>query len=126
MEEVDFVRDFKSGVRDYFTNKTEYSQVQAVLIAWSENDIGPEQELKDLRAVFEKDYQFSVSTFRIPNDASSPGAKLNVEISSLVETKCDHSDSLVIIYYAGHCSPDMQGYAEWAASVGPGSNSFST
>ncbi|KAG6353630.1 hypothetical protein INS49_005338 [Diaporthe citri] len=115
MEEVDFVRDFKSGVRDYFTHKTEYSQVQAVLIAWSENDVGPEQELKDLRAVFEKDYQFSVSTFNIPNHGSSPGAKLNLEIASLVDTKCNHSDSLVIIYYAGHCGPDKHGNAEWAA-----------
>lgn len=118
MEELDFVRDFKSGVRNYFTQKTEYSQVQAVLIAWSENDIGPEQELKDLRAVFEKEYQFSVSTFRIPNNGSQ-GAKLNSEISSLVETKCNNNESLVIIYYAGHCSPDKQGNAEWAASVSP-------
>jgi hypothetical protein len=45
MEGIDRVRDYNSdiGLGDSFTRKTEYTQVHAVLIAWSEDDIGPEK-----------------------------------------------------------------------------------
>lgn len=115
MANGDIVAAFKSSIGTGLNDL--YSQVNVLLISWAENDLGGgvEEEIGDLRGVFEKDYNYSsVVTFPIPVDGSQQ-RRLNTEISSFVENRCRSCDSLVIIYYAGHCSANAQGQAEWAA-----------
>ncbi|KAG5660856.1 hypothetical protein KAF25_002499 [Fusarium avenaceum] len=93
-----------------------YSHVHVLMIAWADNDLeGVDKEIEDLRAIFEKEYNYnSVTFFPIPI-RGSPWMRLNVEISSFIEEKSSLLNSLAIIYYAGHCGPDAHGNAEWAA-----------
>ncbi|CAM1511327.1 Fc.00g088400.m01.CDS01 [Cosmosporella sp. VM-42] len=114
MAHMDVVESFKRSIG---TNlQSQYTQVHVLMIAWADDDLGEvDVEIRDLRAVFEKDYNYSsVSFFPIPIDGSQR-RRLNAEISSFVENQSQQSDSLIIVYYAGHCSANDQGQAEWAA-----------
>ena len=114
MVEDDVVESFKSSIG---TNlQSLYTQVHVLLIAWADNDLGDvEAEISDLRKVFEEDYKYtSISFFPIPVDGSQRRL-LNAEISSFVKDQSQRNDSLIIVYYAGHCSANEQGQAQWAA-----------
>ncbi|OIW24415.1 hypothetical protein CONLIGDRAFT_685394 [Coniochaeta ligniaria NRRL 30616] len=114
MADDDLVKAFKSNIGA--TLNDPYSEVHVLLTSWAENDLGRgvEQEILDLRAVFEKEYNYNCASFPIPVDGSQQ-RRLNAELSSFVENQSRSSDSLIIIYYAGHCSANAQGQAEWAA-----------
>ncbi|KAG9502168.1 hypothetical protein J7337_004993 [Fusarium musae] len=114
MADHDIVHSFKSTIGSNLQGS--YAQVHVLLIAWEDHDVGDvDGEIRDLRALFEQDYHYSsVAFFRIPVKGPSR-ARLNREISSFVEEQSFPQDSLIIVYYAGHCSPDAQGQAEWAA-----------
>lgn len=114
MGDHDIVQSFKSTIGSNLQDS--YTQVHVLLIAWEEHDLGDvDGEIRDLRAIFEKDYRYSsVVFFPIPTKGSSR-ARLNREISSFVEEQSFPEGSLIIVYYAGHCSPDSRGQAEWAA-----------
>ncbi|KAF4962743.1 hypothetical protein FSARC_9191 [Fusarium sarcochroum] len=116
MGDHDIFESFKTTIGSDL--QSSYTQVHVLLIAWEDSDLKDiESEIRDLRAVFEQDYHYSsVSYFPIPVKGS-PRARLNKEISSFVEEQSFPHDSLIIIYYAGHCGPDSQGQAEWAAYV---------
>ncbi|RSL88383.1 hypothetical protein BHE90_000052 [Fusarium euwallaceae] len=112
MSQVDIVESFKRGVGPGLHSG--YTQVNVLLIHWAKNDLGGvEKEIQDLQSVFEADYNYNTLIFRIP-DNDSHRQRLNTEISCFVENKSQR-DSLIIVYYAGHCSPDELGQAEWAA-----------
>lgn len=93
----------------------QYTQVHVLLITWADNDLQDvDREIRELREVFETDYCYSsVSYFRIPDKKSQ--ARLNFEISNFVYNQSQGSDSLIIVYYAGHCGPDNEDKAEWYA-----------
>ncbi|KAF5724179.1 hypothetical protein FMUND_1081 [Fusarium mundagurra] len=114
MADHDIVHSFKSTIGSNLQGS--YAQVHVLLISWEEHDLGDvDGEIRDLRAIFEQDYHYSsVVLFHIPVKGSSR-ARLNREISSFVEEQSFPQDSLIIVYYAGHCSPNAQGQAEWAA-----------
>ncbi|KAG5796263.1 hypothetical protein H9Q69_004689 [Fusarium xylarioides] len=114
MADHDIVHSFKSTIGSNLQGS--YDQVHVLLISWEEHDLGDvDSEIRDLRAIFEQDYHYSsVVFFHIPVKGSSR-ARLNREISSFVEEQSFPQDSLIIVYYAGHCSPNAQGQAEWAA-----------
>ncbi|KAK0707028.1 hypothetical protein B0T26DRAFT_744079 [Lasiosphaeria miniovina] len=109
--DADVVESFKSSIGTSL--QSPYAEVHVLLIAWSQNDLGgAEDENRDLRAVFEKDYNYTtVSFFPIPVDGSQR-RRLNSEISTFVENQSRRRDSLVIVYYAGNCSANKQGLAE--------------
>ncbi|WXC58110.1 hypothetical protein SNK03_004008 [Fusarium graminearum] len=114
MGDHDIVQSFKSTIGSNLQNS--YTQVHVLLIAWEEHDLGDvDGEIRDLRAIFEQDYRYSsVVFFPIPTKGPSR-ARLNREISSFVEEQSFPEGSLIIVYYAGHCSADSRGQAEWAA-----------
>ncbi|GKU05625.1 hypothetical protein FLAG1_06314 [Fusarium langsethiae] len=114
MCDQDLVQSFKSTIGSSLQGC--YTQVHVLLIAWEEHDLGDvDGEIRDLRTIFEQDYRYSsVVFFPIPTKGS-PCARLNREISSFVEEQSFPEESLIIIYYAGHCSPNSRGQAEWAA-----------
>ncbi|RSL47625.1 hypothetical protein CEP54_013315 [Fusarium duplospermum] len=112
MSKVDIVESFKRAVGPGLHSG--YTQVNVLLIHWAKNDLGGvENEIQELQSVFEADYNYTTLLFRIP-DNDSHRQRLNTEISCFVENKSQR-DSLIIVYYAGHCSPDELGQAEWAA-----------
>ncbi|KAM0227882.1 hypothetical protein ACHAPO_011171 [Fusarium lateritium] len=114
MSDHDIVQSFKSTIGSSL--QATYTQVHVLLIAWEEHDLGDvDGEIRDLRAILEQDYRYSsVVFFAIPTKGPAR-ARLNREISSFVEEQSFPEESLIIIYYAGHCSPDTRGQAEWAA-----------
>lgn len=113
MTSVDIVQSFNSGIG--LDLQSLYNELHVLLIAWAKNDLhGVEKEIKGLREVFEKDYEYnSVTFFPIPDDGSHR-QRLNAEICGFVDDQSRHG-SLIIVYYAGHCSPNAQDQAEWAA-----------
>ncbi|KAF1998958.1 hypothetical protein P154DRAFT_494309 [Amniculicola lignicola CBS 123094] len=115
--EADVVETFRDSINQYFLHRSDYVSVHALLISWSENDISPEQEIRNLRRVLEADYQYQVTALSIPTNGQfdDPQLRLNVEISSFIECSSHRRDSLIIIYYAGHCSADKAGRAQWSA-----------
>jgi hypothetical protein len=114
MAETDIVEAFKSSIGPSLNDP--YSQVHVLLLFWARNDLGAgvEEEVRDLRAVFEKEYNYGCVSLPIPVDGSQE-RRLNLEISRFVDDRSRNSDSLIIIYYAGHCSKNAQGQTEWAA-----------
>ncbi|KAM6509738.1 hypothetical protein FALCPG4_017386 [Fusarium falciforme] len=112
MSDADIVQSFKSGIEPGLRDP--YTQVNVLLIHWEKNDLNRvEKEVQELRAVFEETYKYNSVVFRIPTDKSCR-KRLNQEIIGFVEDQSQR-DSLIIIYYAGHCGPGKHGQAEWTA-----------
>ncbi|KAM7211284.1 hypothetical protein V8F06_013341 [Rhypophila decipiens] len=116
MTDSDIVGSFEAGIGPSL--HTPYTEVHALLISWADNDFGKplDDEITNLRAVLENEYNYSsVTTFSIPTENAH--RRLNREISSFVEDYSSSSDSLIIIYYGGHCGPNSKNAkeAEWAA-----------
>ncbi|KAJ4209561.1 hypothetical protein NW759_013417 [Fusarium solani] len=112
MSDADIVESFKSGIEPGLRDP--YTQVNVLLIHWEKNDLNRvEKEVQELRAVFEETYKYNSVVFRIPTDKSCR-KRLNQEIIGFVENQSQR-DSLIIIYYAGHCGPGKHGQAEWTA-----------
>ncbi|KAH7110733.1 hypothetical protein EDB81DRAFT_370136 [Dactylonectria macrodidyma] len=91
-----------------------YTEVHVLLITWAGNDLhGVDKEVENLQKVFEQDYKYnSVTLFPIPDDGSHRRG-LNEKICKFLNDKAP--GNLIIVYYAGHCSPDANGQAQWAA-----------
>ncbi|KAF5008703.1 hypothetical protein FDECE_5030 [Fusarium decemcellulare] len=99
MADHDIVESFKTTIGSDL--QSSYTQVHVLLVAWEKNDLqGVDVEIEDLRAVFEQEYKSASHSFRFPSTAPRQSSS---------------RDSLIIVYYAGHCSPDKQGQAQWAA-----------
>lgn len=110
MGDADIVESFNSGIEPGLRDP--YTQVNVLLIYWDKNDLNRvEREVQELRSVFEETYKFNSVVFRIPTDKSCR-KRLNHEIIGFVNNQSQR-DSLIIIYYAGHCSPGKHGQAEW-------------
>jgi len=114
MADTGLVEAFNSSIGTNLSNP--YIHVHVLLISWAENDLGAgiKEEILNLRTVFERDYDYCCVSFPIPVDGSQQ-RRLNTEISNFVEHQSASTDSLIIIYYAGHCSPNAHGQAQWAA-----------
>lgn len=113
MDAGQLAQDFSKSTSTYFSNRSEYESVYALLIYWKENDIGPEDELTALRKLFEDDFNFKVTTFPIPSERGQQ--LLNYELSDFVSQWSKKLQSLIIVYYAGHCFTSETGEARWAA-----------
>ncbi|KAL1631908.1 hypothetical protein SLS56_004113 [Neofusicoccum ribis] len=113
MDAEKFESQFRETTSTYFADRNEYKTVHVLITYWIENDLGLEEELESLRKIFEDDYHFAVTTFPIPLEGSQ--RRLNTEISNFIDKWSQELDSLVIIYYAGHCFRSEKGEACWAA-----------
>lgn len=115
METVaEIAQKFSDNSATYLAERIEYSSVHSLLLFWKVNDVKPEGEIDTLKELFEKEFKYTVSLFPIPIDGTQLSA-LNLEISRLVASRCDRPDTLVIVYYAGHCDAGPQGEARWSA-----------
>lgn len=113
--DISIVEDFKTTTNRYFSERNAYARVHVLMLWWHKNDLHPENEIRALRSLLEHKFNYTVSTFEIPDD----GSQHYLLIRRLLDTREEHSaqDSLLIIYYAGHCDSDERGKARWAASV---------
>lgn len=115
MDEVEIAEEFHRNTSTYFLDGLEYESVFALLIHWRDNDIAPDREITALRKLFEDDFNFEVTTFPIPSQGGQQ--RLALEISSIVYQWSSKLNSLIIIYYAGHCFISETGEARWAGYV---------
>ncbi|OCL01654.1 hypothetical protein AOQ84DRAFT_426781 [Glonium stellatum] len=114
METVtEIAQKFSENSATYLAERIEYSSVHSLLLFWKENDVKPEDEINALKVLFEE-FNYTVSLFPIPVDGTQLSI-LNLEISRLVANRCNRPDTLVIVYYAGHCDASPKGEARWSA-----------
>ena len=90
-----------------------YKHVHVLLLYWHEScgDMSTEEEVDELKAVFEHLFQYH--TEKAPLVAGSGGRKVQTTINRIVSTfidQYDGPDNLLIVYYAGHGMPDKDKY----------------
>ncbi|KAM7216772.1 hypothetical protein V8F06_007882 [Rhypophila decipiens] len=112
--EVDIIRSYQNNAGDYFSQRNIYSRVYALLIYWADNDLHPEKEVTALSDLLRIGFGYETASLKLPATDS-----LSVLVTRIVDVLREHSakDSLLIVYYAGHCSPDDVGHARWTAYV---------
>ena len=113
--ELEFSHQFHQNSHKFFSERIEYAAVTALLLYWKENDLGPELEVDAVRDLFENDFGFTSLTVPIPSQHAQQ--ELNKEISSFVARYSNQTDTLILIFYAGHGEVDKKGKGLWAAYV---------
>ncbi|KAL9094149.1 MAG: hypothetical protein Q9165_003564 [Trypethelium subeluteriae] len=121
--EENFVEEFKQSSQHYFAERIEYTSAKALLLYWKDHDLDAVEpaepsatlssELQALRVLLEQDLNFSTCTFEIPTEHSQQ--LLNAELSKFVATSSVEADTLILLYYAGHCDSGIDGKARWSA-----------
>ena len=111
----DIFQQYRESTSNYFADRIDYEKVAVLPIYWKENDLKPEAELKALRTLFKDDYGYHVlNNFLIPPKASQQ--LLNHEIAKFVCDWSDKQNTLILVYYAGHCFYGEDGKdVRWAA-----------
>ncbi|RDW58140.1 hypothetical protein BP6252_13551 [Coleophoma cylindrospora] len=108
----DFGKRLQLAAEAVFPNNTEsrYESVYVLLLCWEDGDpkLPVEQELEDLKHVFDEGYHFQTETWKIPSKNSHRA--LSKKITEFVEIEDDSRDCLKIVYYGGHgfLSPSRQ------------------
>ena len=91
-----------------------YDRVQVLLVQWEDEDLGVDEEVGKLEAVFScshpKGYNFHTQRYRIPND--DPEDQLARRLMDFRKGATDKD--LLILYYAGHAGGSAQ-ECIWAA-----------
>jgi hypothetical protein len=119
MDEQRILQDFNDRTRDYWQTGSDYEKVTALLLYWEEDDLNVVGEVDKLRALFEKEFNFSTATVILPS--ISPRAELQYELGAFVKKHGLAPRSLIIVYYAGHAdppdteNPSSLGHSHWRA-----------
>lgn len=111
--ELEIVQDFSNSAGTYFSGRVEHESVHVLLTFWEINDVKPEKEIDALHKLFEDGFNFSVTRFPIPSKGSQ--LRLNRDLSDFLSRFADRENTLIIMYYAGHCFKGPKGEARWAA-----------
>lgn len=100
----DFGKRLQLAAEAVFPNSDEsrYKSVHVLLLCWEDGDpqLPVEQELDELRHVFDECYHFATETWKIPS--KNAHRALSKKITEFVEIEDDCRDSLKIVYYGGH------------------------
>ena len=88
---------------------------------WDENsgDLDTEREVKALQDVLEQDFHYNtiIEPLAAAGKGKRPQTTLNSKVARFIED-CDGSDTLLIVYYAGHGRPGgMYGQLQLLGSV---------
>lgn len=93
---------------------SKYHRVQVLLVQWEDEDLGVDEEVGKLEAVFScghpKGYNFHTQRYSIPND--DPEDQLTRRLMDFRKGATDQD--LLIVYYAGHAGGSAQ-ECIWAA-----------
>lgn len=80
-----------------------------------DDDLGTEQEITQLQAIFEDAYRFSTVHFKIPS-SGEPEFDVEEVLSKTKSQHCRNDNGLLIIYYGGHGEIDkMTQHSIWKA-----------
>ncbi|KAL8808730.1 MAG: hypothetical protein Q9223_003734 [Gallowayella weberi] len=99
--------------------KSKYSDVSVLLLKWASDNLGVIDEVVKLRDLLRKKFNFAAEIWKIPNE--DPEDELTQEILRFRRGK--QSDSLMLLYYAGHGGGNPE-ECIWAATDAPGSPSL--
>jgi len=113
--ELEFSHQFYHNSHKFFSEGLGYTAVTALLLYWKENDIGPELEVDAIRDLFQNDFGFTSLTVPIPSQRAQQ--ELNKDIPSFVARYSNQTDTLILLYYAGHGDLDTRGKGLWPAYV---------
>lgn len=90
-----------------------YTEVHALLLSWEEDDLGVSDEVHMLRWMFETKYNFTtVEWWKIPS--KQPNSQLEDKLYEFRKSY-SRSQSLLVVYYAGHGYMDSGRNWKWAA-----------
>ena len=99
-------------------SNSNYNSVHVLLLSFEGDDLGVIDEILPLKHVFAELYQYKVEEpWKIPSINSS--LRLMQRMIDFID-KYGHPDNLLIVYYAGHGSPNREQVSAapiWAASV---------
>ncbi|KAK8001833.1 hypothetical protein PG991_014055 [Apiospora marii] len=76
-----------------------YSDVTAILLYWEADDLGLEDEIKDLNQLFGTSFGYTVLEYRIPS--KNPDMSLSRYLMDTIQSH-GQEDKLLIVYYGGH------------------------
>lgn len=116
--EDEILEEYRDSIGTYFSNRLQYINVVVAILYWQESDLNIAGEIQRLRNVFEHEYKYHVlDDFAIPFAATAQQA-LGFYLASTVAQHLDQSNTLLIVYYAGHCYYTEDGQdARWFAYV---------
>ena len=116
-EEQAIVSDFQQTTRDYWVTREDYSNVNALLVCWEDDDLKVRPEVDRLHELFEKDLNFKTRIYTIPSVNAS--AELQYELARFIKELSLEKKTLTIVYYAGHADKIQDtspaGYSVWRA-----------
>ena len=84
--------------------QSRYTEAHVLLLRWEDDDLRVAEELKELGDIFALSYKFSVETWNIPHE--KPTIRLQARMAQFLQY--ERSESLLIVYYAGHAAEDEQ------------------
>jgi hypothetical protein len=93
-----------------------YTSAYALLLYWSEDDLGVATEATCLQRVFEDQYNFETDTYLIPSSDSE-----QLLVQRIFEFRKKHAapENLLIIYYGGHAEQAEHDHCIWRRFVVP-------
>ena len=95
-------------------NLPQYTQVHALLLNWVEDDLGTDEELFELHAQLQEQFNFTAEIWKIPSKL--PEYELQKKITDVMAAH-GGKDKLLIVYYGGHGKYDQNGQSIWQAYV---------
>ncbi|KAI0512639.1 hypothetical protein F5B22DRAFT_300049 [Xylaria bambusicola] len=112
----DFARALEESATRAFPNRgssQRYRKVCVLLLHWDSDDLFVLPELEDLEICFQHDYNFETERFTLPS--GNAHLELMLKIGAMIK---DHesTDTLLVIYYAGHARIDDNRQSTWCAS----------
>lgn len=95
----------------YYSASTDYQKVAVLMLSWEEpvDDLKVQQEVNDLKDVFENIYRFHVTLKEI---RKTNGKTAQAQVNAIVATwvlEHDAIRTLLLVYFAGHGRPTTQG-----------------
>ena len=89
-----------------YQNPSLYDKVEVLLLCWKDPDMDTTSEVDDLRTVFVDDFGYHATTeFLDANSEKKLQVQVNYRVAKFVEEYGCCSNTLLIVYYAGHGGP---------------------
>lgn len=115
-KELEIVEQYQRSTGTYFLDRREHTDVTVAILYWHQSDLKIQGEIQRLRKIFEVDYGYHVlPDFVIPCEASAQ-QDLGFYLATFVKNWSQKPNTLIIVYYAGHCYYTEDGRdARWFA-----------
>ena len=108
-----FTKDLTQSLKRVFTTSPRrYDGVYVLLVRWKDDDLGTENEIRDLENVFHTLYNYHTERALIPSDNA-----YNYLESIVVNFRSRHDgpNNLLIFYYGGHGVKVSNHKSVWAS-----------